>query len=497
MRSIRRQLLLALLGAMFMAMLIAGWATWRAARHEADALFDYHLRQIALSVRDQRIPDTRSFLADDGNVDYVIRIWDLTGLTVYYSKPHESLPELTQLGYSQAATGEGQWRVFALQRQGMTIAVAQPMRVRDRLAADAAWKTLRPFFFLLPAVGALVWALVGLGLRPLARLADSVRKRSPDSLTPLPETGLPAEIQPLTAALNDLLARLKNAFSAQRDFVADAAHELRTPLTALQLQAQLVERAPDEAGRRAALDDLKRGLQRASHTVSQLLTLARLEPGAAAMPMTRVDLVALAREAVVEHMRLAEARGIDLGLVAGEDEVFVAGDAEALRILLANLLTNALRHAPPGGRVDVACRRESGGSLAGSGQKSGQENARGSAQGGGHDGRSNGEPEGARDGRLGVAGGRRNARRGDEAPGTVILEVSDNGAGIPQAERERVFDRFYRRAGEQGAHGEGSGLGLAIVRAIAGRHGAAVSLHAAESGGLLARVKWQAPERAS
>ena len=138
MRSIRRQLLLVLLGTMFVALLLAGWATYRAARHEADALFDYHLRQIALSVRDQRFSDAKSFLADDGNVDYVIRVWDLTGLTVYYSKPHETLPELTQLGYSQATTGEGQWRVFALQHQGMTIAVAQPMRVRNRLAADSA-----------------------------------------------------------------------------------------------------------------------------------------------------------------------------------------------------------------------------------------------------------------------------------------------------------------------------------------------------------------------
>ena len=439
MRSIRRQLLLVLLGTMFVALLLAGWATYRAARHEADALFDYHLRQIALSVRDQRFSDAKSFLADDGNVDYVIRVWDLTGLTVYYSKPHETLPELTQLGYSQATTGEGQWRVFALQHQGMTIAVAQPMRVRNRLAADSAWKTLQPFFFLLPAVGVLVWVLVGFGLRPLARLAESVRRRTPDSLTPLPDADLPEEVQPLAAALNDLLARLENAFSAQRDFVADAAHELRTPLTALQLQAQLVERAANEDEHRAALDDLKRGLRRASHTVAQLLTLARLEPGAAetsTTPMARVDLAALAREVVIEHMRLAEVREIDLGLASGEESVFVTGDAAALRILLANLLTNALRHAPHGGRVDVSCRRQDGG-------------------------------------------------RVDDEEGGVVLEVADNGAGIPEAERERVFDRFYRRAGEQEP---GSGLGLSIVRAIAQRHGATVSLHDSDGGGLRVRV---------
>ena len=428
MKSIRRNLLLALLGTMCAAMLIAGWATYRAAHHEADALFDYHLRQIALSVRDQTFLGSPDFLANDENLDYVIRVWDLSGLTVYYSKPHESLPELTQLGYSIAETSEGEWRVFATQYHGLTIAVAQPMRVRNRLATDAAWNTLRPFFFLLPVVGMLVWVLVGLGLRPLARLAESVRKRTPDSLAPLPDEGLPEEIQPLAASLNDLLARLQAAFAAQRDFVADAAHELRTPLTALQLQTQLVERAAGETERGAALDELKRGLQRTGHTVQQLLTLARLEPGAVSMPSVRVELATLAREAVVEQTRVAEARDIDLGLAEVDSRAVVMGDAEALRILLSNLLANALRYTPRGGRVDVSCRMRDG------------------------------QP---------------------------VLEIADTGPGIPEAEHERVFDRFYRRPGEQES---GSGLGLAIVRAIAERHDAIVSLHAAQGGGLLARV---------
>ena len=428
MKSIRRNLLLALLGTMCAAMLIAGWATYRAAHHEADALFDYHLRQIALSVRDQTFLGSPDFLANDENLDYVIRVWDLSGLTVYYSKPHESLPELTQLGYSIAETSEGEWRVFATQYHGLTIAVAQPMRVRNRLATDAAWNTLRPFFFLLPVVGMLVWVLVGLGLRPLARLAESVRKRTPDSLAPLPDEGLPEEIQPLAASLNDLLARLQAAFAAQRDFVADAAHELRTPLTALQLQTQLVERAAGDTERGAALDELKRGLQRTGHTVQQLLTLARLEPGAVSIPSVRVELATLAREAVVEQTRVAEARDIDLGLAEVDSRAVVMGDAEALRILLSNLLANALRYTPRGGRVDVSCRMRDG------------------------------QP---------------------------VLEIADTGPGIPEAERERVFDRFYRRPGEQES---GSGLGLAIVRAIAERHDAIVSLHAAQGGGLLARV---------
>lgn len=431
MKSIRRNLLLALLGAMGVAILLGGWATYRAAYDEAGTLFDYHLRQLALSVREQRFQGSEEALASDETLDYVIRVWDFTGLTMYYSRPHAVLPELTQLGYSVAETDEGKWRMFAIQHHGLTIAVAQPMRVRNRLAAEASWRTLKPFFVLLPVLGGLVWVLVGLGLRPLASLADSLQKRSHDSLEPLADAGLPEEVRPLVLALNDLLSRLKIAFDAQRDFVADAAHELRTPLTALQLQVQLLGRAQGEAERQAALEDLKQGLLRSSHGVQQLLTLARQEAGAGSAPFAHLSLAALARAAVIEQAALAEARGIDLGLAQADEQAMVSGDADALRILLRNLLANALNYTPGGGRVDVVCRMENSG---------------------------------------------------------PILEVVDSGPGIPPAERERVFDRFYRRSTESKT---GSGLGLAIVRTIAQRHRASVSLLDAPTGGLLVRVAFQ------
>lgn len=435
MKSIRRDLLLALLGAMFVAILLGGWATYDAARDEAGSLFDYQLRQIALSLRDQTFQGSTEALAGDESLDFVIRVWDRNGLTVYYSRPHQSLPELTRLGYSTAETREGEWRVFAIQYRGQTIAVAQPMRVRSRLAADAAGHTLKPFFILLPVLGLLIWILVGRGLRPLVRLARLLLERTPDSLDPLPEGEVPEEVKPLVFSLNDLLARLKAALEAQRAFVADAAHELRTPLTALQLQVQLVERAIAEEERSAALGALKNGLQRTIHAVQQLLTLARQEPGAAESRFAAVSLAGLARYSVIEHAPLAEARKIDLGVAQADEAAVVPGDTDALRILLANLIGNALRYTPAGGRVDVSCGREEGG---------------------------------------------------------VFLEVADSGPGIPAGERERVFDRFYRRGGD----GEtGSGLGLAIVRAIADRHGAQVSLADADSGGLLVRVVFASPSQ--
>jgi len=426
MNSIRRHLLLALLGTLGAAMLLAGWATYRTALDEAGELFDYHLEQIALSLRDQRFEGGAQALASDERLDYVIRVWDQNGLTVFYSRPHYTLPELTRLGYSTTETDEEAWRLYAIQYRGLTIAVAQPIRVRNQLAAAAAWRTLQPFLILLPMLGFLTWWLVGRGLRPLGRLAQSVQARTPDSLDVLPAGDVPDEVRPLVDSLNDLLTRLKAALDAQRAFVGDAAHELRTPLTALQLQTQLVERARTEEERAAALGDLKHGLQRASHTVQQMLTLARQEPEASQATMSDVRLADVVRESVTEHLRLAETRHIDLGVAQADEAAMVRGDAGALKILLANLIGNALRYAPDGGRVDVSCVL---------------------------------------------------------ADGVASLEVADNGPGIPPDERGRVFGRFYRRGS-----GSGAGLGLAIVRTIARRHRASVELGDADGGGLKARV---------
>jgi two-component system OmpR family sensor kinase len=239
---------------------------------------------------------------------------------------------------------------------------------------------------------------------------------------------VPDEALPLVRALNDLLTRLHTALKTQRDFIADAAHELRTPLTALQLQAQLIERAADADSRQAAIGDLRAGLERATHLVAQLLTLARAEPGAAVPTPDAVDLALLCRQSVVDHAALADTRRIDLGLADCPANLAITGHADALRTLLDNLVANAVRYTPSGGRVDVRC---------------------------GSDGTN------------------------------AWLEVTDNGPGIPQAERERVFDRFYRRAGQSAS---GSGLGLGIVQAIARQHDAQVTLDDAPDGGLRARV---------
>lgn len=211
-------------------------------------------------------------------------------------------------------------------------------------------------------------------------------------------------------ALNELLEQLRHAISAQRAFVADAAHELRTPLAALQIQLQLCERARDETTRAEALGELRTGLTRAAHLVQQLLTLARQEPGeGAAETHERVALADIARKSLADHTVQAHERGIDLGADLLDDDLAAQGDPAALRTLAGNLIDNAIRYTPRGGRVDVSVGK---------------------------------------------------------GEGRCWLRVDDSGPGIPPEERERVLDRFYRPAGQQES---GSGLGLAIVDSIARR----------------------------
>jgi two-component system OmpR family sensor kinase len=430
-RSIRHQLLASLLAVIAGALLLAAY---RLARQEVDEVFDYHLRQLGLSLRDQSFADSRSPLgAADEEFDFIIQVWAQDGNRLYFSHPHATLPNRAQFGFSSLDTPDGQWRVFAAQYGNQVIQVAQPMRVRERLAAAAALRTLVPFMVLLPLLAGLIWLVVGRGLAPLDRIAGAVRRRTPSSLDPLRRAGVPAEALPLVDALNGLLGRLDGALSAQRAFVADAAHELRTPLTALQLQVQLTERARSEEERRAALAELRRGLVRATHVVQQLLTLARHDPAdAGSKPPTAIALSTLASLAATDHEALATARQIDLGVATADATAVVQGDPEALRTLVANLVDNALRYTPAGGQVDIS---------------------------------------------AGVAAGR------------PWLEVADSGPGIPAEDRAHVFDRFYRR---RETIEPGSGLGLAIVKAIADRHGARVELGDAALGGLSARV-WFAP----
>jgi two-component system, OmpR family, sensor kinase len=420
-RSIRARLLAWLIGGVVLIGAAGGWVVYRNALAEADAFFDYHLRQTALILRDEPVEYSLAprLPASDASYDFVVQVWSLDGVRIYLSRPHSVLPESTTLGFSTVTTNEGRWRVYGAQAMTKVIQVAQPMRVRERQAVDLALKTLRPFALLLPVLGFLIWLAVGSALEPLQRLTTLVKARRVEALDPLPNERLPDEVRPLVEALNDLLVRLDAALDRERAFLADAAHELRTPLTALHLQMGALARAANETERNDAMEKLSAGVQRAIRLVEQMLSFARqeprIEPG-----RVRVPLADIVREVVAELVPFADAKHIDLG-ISNSQSAIVLGDPDALRTLTRNLVDNAVRYTPEGGRVDV------------------------SVEGAPH----------------------------------VVLKVVDNGPGIPPEERSRVLDRFYRRPGTSPP---GSGLGMAIVKAIADAHAATLTLDSGPDG---------------
>jgi two-component system OmpR family sensor kinase/two-component system sensor histidine kinase QseC len=432
-RSLRGRLLLFLLS--LAAVAAAGVATvsYRNVLAEADTIFDYQLRQMALSLRDQgAIADSERAALEDPSLDYVVQVWTVDGAITYSSHRRAGLPRAAVLGFADVEFDGRRWRVFSTVARGRVIQVAQPLAVRHQLAAAAAWRSVLPLAIAAPLVALAVWWLVGVSLAPLREIVAAVRSRDAETLAPLPLAGLPAELEPLGRSLNALLERLRSSFDAQRAFVADAAHELRSPLTALKLQLELVRSASSEAARAQALRELGAGTDRMQRLIEQLLALARAEPGGAEAAPADTDVTETVRQATADTVPLAAAHGVELELDAPRPQPARA-DAAALRILARNLIDNAVRYGGRGGRVQV---------------------------------------------QVG----------GDEA--AVVVRVDDSGPGIPVAERSRVFDRFYRRAGSETT---GSGLGLAIVRAIAERHGAEVRLDDSPLGGL--RVELRLPRR--
>ena len=436
MMSIRKNLLVWLLTGFVFAGLCTGIATYFKAHEEVGEMLDYELRQIAYSMQQSTsfMPDQLENIGDsdssrDDN-DFVVQVWNKSGALLYSSRPSAKLPQTSTLGFSNLKNKNSQWRVFSLISGSCVIQAAQPEEARWETAAGMALRMLAPLAVLVPALALLAWIAVRKSLAPLVYVTEQVEQRDASAMSPLDIHTVPEEIRPLLMALNRLLHRLDESIASQRRFVADAAHELRTPLTALSLQAQLVDQAQDSKERNEAARNLRLGIARASHLVSQLLTLARQEPDAH-RPFVHLNLAALVRQVVGEFAPLADFMKIDLGIGANQT-AFVNGDEEALKILVGNLVDNAIRYTPEGGKVDVTLSHDSS---------------------------------------------------------SVILRVEDTGPGIPIEDRERVFERFYRIAGNEV---QGSGLGLAIVKQIVQQHGAFAEIATGENGiGAIFSIKFQ------
>lgn len=431
--SLRARLLWFLLAAIVLAAGAQALVAYRTVLREADEIFDYHMQQMALSLRAGLPPSAAvgGIGGGEQNFDFVVQVWTADGVRIFESAEQAALPQVAVLGFAHVRARGSVYRVFSMQTSGLVIQVAQDMAARRNMAGALALRTIAPVALMAPLLMLVVWWVVSRSLAPVARVRGQVASRQADDLSPVSEEGLPDEVRPLVQELNLLFDRVRHAFDAQKHFVADAAHELRSPLAALKLQVQGLQRAPDAAARELAVSRLVAGIDRATRLVEQMLALARHEASmAAGAPPEPVDLAEVTRLAISDAIAAAQARRIDVGIAHAEAAV-VNGQPEALRMLLRNLVENAVKYTPEDGRVDVAIER-----------------------------------------------------RGD----AVELSVDDSGPGLPPAERERVLDRFYR-SGEPQA--PGSGLGLSIVRSIAELHGARVALDASPSlGGLRVVVRF-------
>ena len=431
--SLKGRLLAFLLAAVLLVTLMLAATSYRGALREADAMFDHYLQQTANSLRGAAPLGIAPEAFDSGDgFELYIQIWGPDGVQLYRSA-RSALPPRAVLGFSDVRVEGSRYRVYSVQNRFQTVQIAQDMDAREARARAMAWRATWPLALMAPLLMLAVAWVIRRSLAPVQRMRRQVASRAADDLSPLETQGLPDEVRPLVQELNLLFDRVQQAFEAQKSFVADAAHELRSPLTALKLQAHALGRAGDEAARDAAVQRLNQGIDRAIALVEQMLVLARQEAqagqGQAARP---VDLQALVRDGITAVLPQAQARGIDLGVLEG-DPVVVPGHPDSLAVLLRNLLDNAIKYSPAQGQVDVGLRQQGG---------------------------------------------------------TASLVVEDSGPGIPEAERARVLDRFYR---VPDAPARGSGLGLAIVKTIADQHGATLLLGVSERlGGLRVELQFRA-----
>jgi len=420
--SLRYRLLIVVLGVALATTLAATGATYYWARHEIDELLDYQLRQQALALRDKAyLLGNVTVVEPDPEQHVVIQLWDRRGALRYLSHRTVDIARPERYGYANVAGSGEDWRVYATELGPWIVQLAQPLKLRRAIAASAAWRMLLPLLAMLPLLSLAMWWIVGRVLAPISALAGVIETRE-NALEPIVADGLPVEVALTVRALNDLIARLKDVLARQQDFMADAAHELRTPLTAISLQAQLLERAGSPAESADALAELKRGIARSTHLVERLLTLARLDVASEQEATRAVDVAALLDASLVNARLRAQDRELQLDAHI-EPAVLIDGIESQLQSLVDNLLDNALRYTPRGGRVrvELAARRHG-----------------------------------------------------------AVLSVADSGPGIPEGDRLRIFDRFYR---VPGTTAQGSGLGLAIVKRVADLHGAKIEVAESALGG--------------
>lgn len=432
--SLRLRLLAAMLGVVSLVWLLVAVAAWFEARHEAEEIFDAHLAQAALllaAFTDDDIEELQDHLPGHRYGRKVIfQVWSQHGrlLAHTHNAPNSRLAD-NDRGFSDVSLQGRPWRVFSQwsENRHYLVQLAEAREARDEVARELAAHMLLPIIIALPALAFALVILIGRGLRPLSQLADDISRRQADRLDPIDLDDAPQELRPVVDRLNQLLHQVDCSLDQERRFTADAAHELRTPLAAIRTHAQVALEGGDATEQRHALECVIDATERATRLVEQLLTLARLDAAEWSRRFTDCDLRNIAMTVIADCAPAAIARHVEIGLDDGAAAP-CRGDAALLAVLLRNLVENALRYSPPGAAVSVGL-----------------------------------------------------------LPGPV-LEVHDQGPGIPSEERNKVLERFHRVLGSPG---DGAGLGLSIVARIAELHGASVEMADGPGGqGLRVSVKF-------
>lgn len=347
------------------------------------------------------------------------QVWDQQGHLRFQSANAPDTPMTQQTGFSEGPDLQGKvWRHYSIWNRSheSRVIVSEANDLRTQLVRSVAFSSVDPIVLGMPVFILLVWLSIRNGLWPLTHLSREIATREPRSLALIDERDLPRELRPMVSALNDLLRRVRQTLDNERRFNDNAAHELGTPLAAIQAHLYVARGADNEAERQLALDQVQQGVARSMRVVSQILTLARLDPQQVMPDLAAVNLGDVAQNVCAELAPLALQRDQTLELMAEPDTVLPGGSADLLHRLIANLVDNAIRYTPNGGNIQVEVGRE---------------------------------------------------------PAGIRLSVSDDGPGIAPAQREQVFARFYRLADQSQP---GTGLGLAICRCIADLHHAQIEL---------------------
>lgn len=420
--SVQLKLSVTLSVAILIAALVAGAFSFLSAFDEAHELQDDVLRQVAQLVEREHLSSFPS--VDDGRVkdgDEEARVivqrlgdGDSSSVPVDSGGPLTLPAALTDGLHSLNVDGEAFRVLVRTTAAGERIAVAQESGFRNEIARDGALRTVMPFLILVPVLLLIVADLVRKMFRPIAAVSAEIDRRAEQKLHPIDDGSLPVEVRPFAVAINRLLARVSQAMDNQRRFVADAAHELRSPLTALSLQAERLQDAEMSLLARERLAVLRQGIERGRNLLDQLLTLAKAQ-AVDESPKSPVSLHGVFRRVLEDLMPLAEAKHIDIGSEGEQDAQVWVSELDMIAVV-KNLVDNAIRYTPAGGRVDLSVKT---------------------------------------------------------VEGRTALCVEDTGPGIAVSERERVFDPFYRTLGSEQI---GSGLGLSIVKVIADRIGAEIRL---------------------